>query len=563
MGPPIVDDVVAERYELKAPLRGCSVTRTFLANDDQTAALVALTWFAPENVTTAVWAAFARVVAAAADVPGLILHRGLPAAPPHPPHGVAEVPLGQGFDRVRQSTWKDVLVLGERVLEILEQAYVATRVAHRALTPSRLCTDRGQVRVLDFGVAEFERTNPDEPAYRAPEQPASEDPRVDIYTLAVILFEMIAATLPKPDQRLRDFVAVPREVDELITRALRPDPGQRFPDYATFRAALRAAGGMPPLQPPTRAPAPVDPAPLARPVTPAPTPIVAPAWSMPVAPRRPLPEPLFPQSRELPTEVLPPAPRVPPTEILPPAPREPPTEVLPPGPRVPPTEILRAPREPPTEILPPAPREPPTEVLPPAPRERSAAPSSRASPPQSTEVLPFAISGAKLAEPPSPAPALPRSSEPLPIAPIVSRPELPPPALRPNARPRRVPMDELETMAFLPIRPSPEERPTQVLARPAASLRAAEPTSGLESQAEVKPRIRDFPSTDVGTRLAGDNTLRDVRTLAQAAQAATPEDSVSAPALVVTVRARTVPWLLIAINVAFVVIFLIIALLVG
>ena len=278
MAPPNVGDVVAERYELKTLLRGRAVTRTFLADDDQLAALVALTWFDPANVTTGAWKVFARIVEAAAHVPGLVLPRALSPTLPDPPYCVAEDPPILKFDRTK---WEEVLVFGERVVEILEQAYGATRVAHRALTPSRLRTDRGHVRVLDFGVAGFERTNPDEPGYGATEQPGSEDPRVDVYAIAVILFEMIAGKLPEANPRLKDFAAVPAEVNELIARALKSDPGQRFPDYATFRAAMRAATGMPPLQPVAPAPAPVRTPP--EPNKPL-APISAPAWAKRAAP---------------------------------------------------------------------------------------------------------------------------------------------------------------------------------------------------------------------------------------------------------------------------------------
>lgn len=556
MGPPNVDDVVAERYELKAPLRGRSVSRTFLANDDQTATLVALTWFAPENVTTATWKAFTRVVEAAARVPGLVLHRGLPATPTDPPHAVAELPLGQGFDRVRQSGWKEVLVLGERVAEILEEAYAATRVAHRALTPSRLCTGGGQVRVLDFGVAELERTNPDEPAYRAPEQPEGEDPRVDIYALAVILFEMIAGTLPKSNQRLRDFAAVPREFDELITRALRPDPRQRFPDYAAFRAALRAAGGMPSLQPLAPAPAPVSPAlaPVPAPlVVPAPASIATPAWSKPARLIAPLPAEMTLRLPDVPTPPRPSPPAAIETTFRSPVAASPPRST--PGPS------LSRSLELPTEVLPPVRRG----VTTTATSAGALLPQSR----ESTEVLPRVMPGGNIAEPPSPALAPSRSPKPLIIGATFSKPPIvvsgrPP---RPNVCPRVVPADELETMAFRPTRrPPPYEPSTQMLARPEVHLRDLESTSGLESRTEFEQRVKGpLLSIGEGTRLAGDNTLREVRRLAQATQVAIPEESVSAPALAAPspVQTRPVPWTLIAINITFGVVVLLLVLLVG
>lgn len=559
MAPPNVGDVVAERYELKTPLRGRAVTCTFLANDDQIAALVALTWFDPANVTTTAWRTFARIVEAAAHVPELVVPRGLPAAPPDPPHCVAEVPLGLGFDRVGQKSWKDVLMLGERVVEILEQAYAATGVAHRALTPSRLCTDRGQVRLLDFGVAEFERTNPDESGYRAPEQPGSEDPRVDVYAIAVILFEMITGKLPKAGQRLRDLAAVPRDFDELIARALASDPGQRFPDYPTFRAAMRVAAGIPPLQPAAPAPAPVTTPPS--PSKP-PAPIVAPAWGRPAAPV------VAPSLAET-------------TLRLPEGPG--PLRTSPSAPLI--EHMVRSSGTPRPEL--PRSREPPTEVL---PAEKPVATAGRAlgaslppsrEPP--TEVLPVVRPGAKAELQPVSGPALPRNLEPpTEVAsgavpgvallrpagdPLVRGREPPTEVLpvTPSTRPPAVPEDELRTVAFAPRRlPIPVEPPTQLLVRPAMPPHRLVPQSDMPMEpnvrTEVEPRGGVPLMPDEGTRFAGDIEFGEMRAPAQEPQPASV--NASAPPVPVPMKTRSV-WILVTINIVCFVVIIAIVLLAG
>lgn len=291
MAPPNLGDRIADRYELISPLRGRATTRTYVALDEQSATHVALTWFEPGHVTSASWAAFVRAVeaAAAARVPGLVLPT-VTAALPDPPYWLAEVPQGSGLDRLRERgvvDWKRALTLGERTVEILMNVHAATGAAHRALTPARcLYNDRDEVRVLDHGVAELEREHPDEPDYRAPEQPGGEGPRIDIYTVAVILFELIAGQRPRANVRLRSLVPVPTGVDNLFARALAADPGARYPDYAVFRGALREVLGLPSLIPPAPAPAPVAPAPeppRSAPEKP-PAPIAQPAWARSPAP---------------------------------------------------------------------------------------------------------------------------------------------------------------------------------------------------------------------------------------------------------------------------------------
>ena len=135
----------------------------------------------------------------------------------------------------------------QRAAEILHAAHAATGVAHRVLTPSRCAvTVRDDVRVLDFGVAELELGRLEEAGYRAPEQQqGGGDARSDVYTLAVILFELISGQnlAGKPPPRLRSLVAVPRPVDEFMAKALSQDPAQRF-DLLTMRAALRELLGV-------------------------------------------------------------------------------------------------------------------------------------------------------------------------------------------------------------------------------------------------------------------------------------------------------------------------------
>jgi serine/threonine protein kinase len=109
------------------------------------------------------------------------------------------------------------------------------------------------------------------PAYMAPEQAAGlgVDSRADIHSLAAVAYQMLTgvpvreggfaalaeATLPPAPSTKAD---VPAELDDVILRALEPDPDRRYPDVGEFVAALRHAV---PADEPAFSPSPVPPAP--------------------------------------------------------------------------------------------------------------------------------------------------------------------------------------------------------------------------------------------------------------------------------------------------------------
>jgi len=98
------------------------------------------------------------------------------------------------------------------------------------------------------------------PAYMAPEQASGlgVDSRADIHALAAVAYELLTgqqvraggfgslahASLPPAPSTLAD---VPAALDEVILRALEPDPAARYPEVAEFAAALRLA--VPPPAP--------------------------------------------------------------------------------------------------------------------------------------------------------------------------------------------------------------------------------------------------------------------------------------------------------------------------
>jgi hypothetical protein len=119
--------------------------------------------------------------------------------------------------------------------------------------------DDGQIKVLDFGLARTigldsaaTRTRLTvagallgTPGYMAPEQLRGEpaDRRADVFAFGVVLHEL--ATGQRPDDESAP-ATLPPQLDAIIRRCLRANPGERFDSGLDVLAALTASGEMPP-----------------------------------------------------------------------------------------------------------------------------------------------------------------------------------------------------------------------------------------------------------------------------------------------------------------------------
>ena len=143
-----------------------------------------------------------------------------------------------------------------QVLEAVGRAH-AQRVIHRDLKPSNiLVTQQGEVRLLDFGIARLLRAEPDgrlvthawgralTPEYASPEmlRGASVDARSDFYSLGVMLHELLTGARPVEGtarQAEGKTESLPAELRAVLLKAMAPLPDDRYPDAASFAAALR------------------------------------------------------------------------------------------------------------------------------------------------------------------------------------------------------------------------------------------------------------------------------------------------------------------------------------
>lgn len=180
------------------------------------------------------------------------------------------------------------MALGD-VIEILEQVCAGVGAAHklgivhRDIKPDNIMVSRDDegllVKVLDFGIARLSETQTHAfqtrpglllgtPAYMSPEQAAGAigdqiDARSDIYSLGMMVYEMITGTVafshkswleilhnhlydpPKPPGQM--CVGLPPAVDQIVMRALAKDRKERPQTAAEFyRLLAEAAAGAPP-----------------------------------------------------------------------------------------------------------------------------------------------------------------------------------------------------------------------------------------------------------------------------------------------------------------------------
>lgn len=176
----------------------------------------------------------------------------------------------------------DVAVsITREVADALAYAH-AHGIIHRDVKPENIMLSGGHALLTDFGVARPMDLAPrggaeaqtltetglvvGTPAYVSPEQASAErslDARTDIYSLALVLYEMLAGELPFTGATPRALIAkrlstaapsvrvlrseVPGAIDLALRKALALSPGDRFASAGAFANALVLdSGGRPP-----------------------------------------------------------------------------------------------------------------------------------------------------------------------------------------------------------------------------------------------------------------------------------------------------------------------------
>jgi serine/threonine-protein kinase len=169
--------------------------------------------------------------------------------------------------------WREALQIARAICISLQEAH-ALGIVHRDLKPANIHLetrgDADYVKVLDFGIAKIKRgsSTDEQPEltnagqmigtidYMSPEQilGGAPDGRSDIFTLGILLFEMIAgrrpfaesatptsmlaALLTQTPPRLSTFAPIPHSLDEIVARCLLREANDRWPNVDELAEAI-------------------------------------------------------------------------------------------------------------------------------------------------------------------------------------------------------------------------------------------------------------------------------------------------------------------------------------
>ena len=160
--------------------------------------------------------------------------------------------------------WKEAVHFTVQILQALQHAH-EKGIVHRDVKPQNIMLlQDGTIKVTDFGIARFSnketRTMTDKAIgsvhYIAPEQARGDvtDGKADIYSVGVMLYEMLTGTLPfeadsavsvaimqlqnepKPLREIND--EIPGGIEDITLKAMRKDPKQRYASASEMLEAI-------------------------------------------------------------------------------------------------------------------------------------------------------------------------------------------------------------------------------------------------------------------------------------------------------------------------------------
>jgi serine/threonine-protein kinase len=282
--PPGGDDLrkgLADHYQIQRELGRGGMATVYLARDLRHHRLVALKVLNPELAATLGAERFLREIRLVARLQHPHI---LPVFDSGAIHGdgdarfvwftmphIAGESLRQRLTREPQLPLDDAVRIASQVADGLNYAH-AHGIVHRDVKPENILLSGTHSVIADFGLARALdsswSTRITEPgitlgtvAYMSPEQAAADphlDARSDIYSLGVVVFEMLAGEPPftgrsaqailarrlnesvPPLRTLRD---VPEQVQRVVNTALARSPADRFPSASSFAGALETAAG--------------------------------------------------------------------------------------------------------------------------------------------------------------------------------------------------------------------------------------------------------------------------------------------------------------------------------
>jgi len=185
-------------------------------------------------------------------------------------------------DRIKKGPLKpeEALDIAARIASGLGEAH-RKGIIHRDIKSANIMvTERGQAKVMDFGLAKLRggssltrsQTTLGTVAYMSPEQARGDelDQRTDIWSLGVVLYEMLAGRLPfrgdhdqtviysilhnEPESLIKVIPGMAPELEHVVGQALAKKAADRYQTMEQFRGDLAAvAEGLRPLKAKRRA----------------------------------------------------------------------------------------------------------------------------------------------------------------------------------------------------------------------------------------------------------------------------------------------------------------------
>ena len=269
--------ILAEHYRVERELGRGGMATVYLCTDTRTDRLVAVKLLRPELGNAVTIERFVREIALVSElhhprIPEVLDSGAIGELPFYVMTYVDGEPLRALLRREEQLSIADAVRIACQVIEPM--AYAHDRgVLHRDIKPENILISDAGVHVLDFGIARAIIESAGErltatgvaigtPAYMSPEQAVGNrdlDSRSDIYSLACVVYEMLAgvqpfegptpqvlmarrfAAPPRPIRQIRP--DVPLSIERALVKALAREPEDRWTSANAFGEALRRPPG--------------------------------------------------------------------------------------------------------------------------------------------------------------------------------------------------------------------------------------------------------------------------------------------------------------------------------
>ncbi|MCH5315322.1 MAG: Stk1 family PASTA domain-containing Ser/Thr kinase [Eubacterium sp.] len=170
------------------------------------------------------------------------------------------ITLKEYIQKQNAITWNEALYFTTQILKALQHAH-DKGIVHRDVKPQNIILlSNGDIKVADFGIARFSRSDTKTLTdtaigsvhYISPEQAKGEftDEKADIYSVGVVLYEMLAGTVPfeadnpvsvalmqlqKDAKKLTDInTDIPLGLEQICDHAMQKNPDDRYQTATEF-----------------------------------------------------------------------------------------------------------------------------------------------------------------------------------------------------------------------------------------------------------------------------------------------------------------------------------------